>query len=66
MMKFKWNPDAFYFPSSFITGCLISFISVTYMSLQAFQWVAEMKDRTQNAYANVYEVMYGFFRNGNK
>ena len=58
-------PDAFYFPQSFIAGCLISFISVVYMTITLFNFVLQLKARVQKAYSNVYDIMFNFFRNGN-
>ena len=65
MMRRKRVPDAFYYPQSFIAGCLISFVSVFYISLQCFKVLGDFKTNVQKSYSNVYDIMFSFFRNGN-
>ena len=66
MMRKKQVPDAFYFPQSFMAGCLISFVSVFYMSIKCFQLLGDFKTNVQKSYSNVYDSMFSFFRTGNE
>jgi hypothetical protein len=66
MRRKRYQSDAFYYPQSFMAGVLISFVSVAYMSITCFNYMEEFKLTVQKKYANVYDTMFSFFRNGNK
>ena len=58
--------DGFQYPMSFIAGVLISFVSVVYMAMQCLLYLLDLKTQVQRGYANVYDIMFNFFRTGNK
>ena len=45
---------------------VISIISVAYMAMTCLNYLLDFQNTVKKAYANVYDIMFNFFRNGNK